>query len=42
MSTRRTVVQALAASSAALAFPSIVRAQAAPVRIGYARHGCND
>ena len=36
MSTRRTVVQALAASSAALAFPSIVRAQAAPVRIGYA------
>ncbi|HNJ82695.1 MAG TPA: amino acid ABC transporter substrate-binding protein [Piscinibacter sp.] len=36
MSTRRTVVQALAASSAALAFPSIVRAQAAPVRVGYA------
>jgi branched-chain amino acid transport system substrate-binding protein len=36
MSTRRTVVQALAASSAALAFPSIVRAQGAPVRIGYA------
>ena len=35
MSTRRTVVQALAASSAALAFPSIVRAQAAPVRVGY-------
>jgi hypothetical protein len=34
MSTRRTVVQALAASSAALAFPSIVRAQAAPVRLG--------
>ncbi|TXC65538.1 ABC transporter substrate-binding protein [Piscinibacter aquaticus] len=36
MSTRRTVVQALAASSAAMAFPSIVRAQGAPVRIGYA------
>ncbi len=36
MSTRRTVVQALAASSAALAFPSIARAQGAPVRIGYA------
>ncbi len=36
MSNRRTVVQALAASSAALAFPSIVRAQAAPVRVGYA------
>ena len=36
MSTRRTVVQALAASSAALAFPSIVRAQTAPVRVGYA------
>ena len=36
MSTRRTVVQALAASSAALAFPSIVRAQGAPVRVGYA------
>jgi branched-chain amino acid transport system substrate-binding protein len=36
MSTRRNVVQALAASSAALAFPSIVRAQAAPVRVGYA------
>lgn len=36
MSTRRTVVQALAAAPAALAFPSLVRAQAAPVRIGYA------
>ena len=36
MSTRRTVVQALAATPAALAFPSLVRAQAAPVRIGYA------
>jgi branched-chain amino acid transport system substrate-binding protein len=36
MSTRRTVVQALAATPVALAFPSLVRAQAAPVRIGYA------
>lgn len=36
MSTRRTVVQALAATPAALAFPSIVKAQAAPVRVGYA------
>ena len=36
MSTRRTVVQALAAAPAALAFPSLVRAQAAPVRVGYA------
>ncbi|MDR7331878.1 amino acid ABC transporter substrate-binding protein [Roseateles asaccharophilus] len=36
MSTRRTVVQALAATPAALAFPPVVRAQAAPVRIGYA------
>lgn len=36
MSTRRTVVQALAATPAALAFPALVRAQAAPVRIGYA------
>ncbi len=33
---RRTVVQALATAPAALAFPAIVRAQAAPVRIGYA------
>jgi len=33
---RRTVVQALAAATpAALGFPAIVRAQAAPVRIGY-------
>ncbi len=32
---RRTVVQALAAAPVALAFPSIVRAQAAPVKIGY-------
>ncbi len=36
MSTRRTVVQALATAPAALAFPSLVRAQAAPVRVGYA------
>ncbi|MBK7529524.1 amino acid ABC transporter substrate-binding protein [Piscinibacter sp.] len=36
MSTRRTVVQALAAAPAALAFPSLVRAQSAPVRVGYA------
>lgn len=36
MSTRRTVVQALAATPAALAFPSLVRAQGAPVRVGYA------
>ena len=36
MSTRRTVVQALAATPAALAFPSLVRAQAGPVRVGYA------
>jgi len=33
---RRTVVQALASVPAALSFPAIVRAQAAPVRIGYA------
>ena len=32
---RRTVVQALAAAPAALAFPALVSAQAAPVRIGY-------
>jgi branched-chain amino acid transport system substrate-binding protein len=36
MSTRRTVVQALAAAPAALAFPSLVRGQGAPVRVGYA------
>ncbi len=36
MSTRRSIVQALAATPAALAFPSLVRAQGAPVRIGYA------
>lgn len=36
MSTRRRIVQALAATPAALAFPSLVRAQGAPVRIGYA------
>ncbi len=36
MSTRRTVVQALAATPAALAFPSLLRAQGAPVRVGYA------
>ena len=33
---RRTVLQAAAATPAALAFPSIVGAQPAPVRIGYA------
>ena len=33
---RRTVVRALAAAPVALAFPAIVRAQAAPVRFGYA------
>ncbi|MDP1649894.1 MAG: amino acid ABC transporter substrate-binding protein [Rubrivivax sp.] len=32
---RRTVVQALAAAPAALSFPALVSAQAAPVRIGY-------
>lgn len=36
MSTRRRIVQALAATPAALAFPSLVRAQGAPVRVGYA------
>ncbi|MFT3664829.1 amino acid ABC transporter substrate-binding protein [Piscinibacter sp.] len=36
MSTRRTVVQALAAAPAALAFPSLALAQTGPVRIGYA------
>lgn len=36
MSTRRTVVQALAAAPAALAFPSLVRGQGTPVRVGYA------
>ncbi len=34
--TRRTTVQALGAGAAALAFPAVVRAQSAPVRIGYA------
>lgn len=34
--TRRTVLKAAGALPAALAFPSIVRAQAAPVRVGYA------
>lgn len=34
--TRRRVVQGLAAGSGALAFPMLGRAQAAPVRIGYA------
>jgi branched-chain amino acid transport system substrate-binding protein len=34
--TRRRVVQGLAAGSGALAFPALVRGQAAPVRIGYA------
>jgi branched-chain amino acid transport system substrate-binding protein len=34
--TRRAVVQASLAAPAALAFPAIVRAQAAPVRVGYA------
>lgn len=33
---RRTVVQALASAPLALSFPAIVRAQATPVRIGYA------
>jgi len=33
---RRTVLKAAGALPAALAFPSIVRAQAAPVRVGYA------
>ncbi|WP_295642055.1 amino acid ABC transporter substrate-binding protein [uncultured Methylibium sp.] len=33
---RRTVLQAASAASAALALPGLVRAQAAPVRIGYA------
>ena len=33
--TRRSIVQAAAATPAALAFPSIVSAQATPVRIGY-------
>ena len=33
---RRTVVRALAAAPVALACPAIVRAQAAPVRVGYA------
>jgi branched-chain amino acid transport system substrate-binding protein len=33
---RRTVVQAIAGAPLALSFPAIVRAQAAPVRIGYA------
>ncbi|WP_397533619.1 amino acid ABC transporter substrate-binding protein [Roseateles sp.] len=32
---RRTLVQAAAVAPAALAFPALVRAQAAPVRIGY-------
>jgi len=34
--TRRRVVQAAAAAPAALAFPSLLRAQAGPVRVGYA------
>ncbi|MDP3223254.1 MAG: amino acid ABC transporter substrate-binding protein [Rubrivivax sp.] len=33
--TRRALIQAAAAAPAALAFPSLLRAQAAPVRIGY-------
>ena len=33
---RRAVVRALAAAPVALAFPAIVRAQAAPVKVGYA------
>jgi branched-chain amino acid transport system substrate-binding protein len=33
---RRTVVRALAAAPVALAFPAIVRAQATPVKVGYA------
>ena len=35
MTHRRTLLQAAAASASALALPSIVRAQGAPVRIGY-------
>lgn len=34
--TRRTILQAAAAAPAALAWPALVHAQAAPVRIGYA------
>jgi branched-chain amino acid transport system substrate-binding protein len=34
--TRRTIIQAAAAAPAALAFPSLLRAQAGPVRVGYA------
>ena len=34
--TRRTVIQAATAAPAALAFPGLVRAQAGPVRVGYA------
>jgi len=36
MSNRRTVLQAAAAAASTLALPSITRAQAGPVRIGYA------
>ena len=36
MSTRRTLIQAAAAAPVALAFPSLVRAQASAVRVGYA------
>lgn len=36
MSTRRTLIQAAAAAPVALAFPSLVRAQANAVRVGYA------
>ena len=34
--TRRTVIQGATAAPAALAFPGLVRAQAGPVRVGYA------
>ena len=36
MSTRRTLIQAAAAAPVALSFPSLVRAQAGAVRVGYA------
>ena len=36
MSTRRTMIQAAAAAPVALSFPSLIRAQAGAVRVGYA------